>query len=85
MTKKIIRYTDDFENTIVKPYNSGKSLAELNREYGISKSTIQGWVAKAMPVAIEKDKVVTTAEYQAMMKKMAMIEEENEMLKKPWP
>ncbi|WP_349679156.1 transposase [Clostridium sp. UBA4548] len=54
MTKKITRYTDDFKNTIVALYNSGKSLAELNREYGISKSTIQGWVAKATPVAIEK-------------------------------
>jgi len=82
MTKKITRYTDDFKNTIVELYNSGKSLAELNREYGISKSTIQGWVAKATPVAIEKDKVVTTAEYQAMMKKMARLEEENEILKK---
>ncbi len=49
MTKKITRYTDDFKNTIVELYNSGKSLAELNREYGISKSTIQGWVAKATP------------------------------------
>lgn len=37
MTKKITRYTDDFKNTIVDLYNSGKSLAELNREYGISK------------------------------------------------
>lgn len=35
-----------------------------------------------MPVAIEKDKVVITAEYQAMMKKMARLEEENEILKK---
>lgn len=40
MTKKLIRYTDDSKNTIVELYNSGKSLTELNREYGISKSTI---------------------------------------------
>ncbi|KLE14132.1 transposase [Clostridium sp. C8] len=82
MTKKITRYTDDFKNTIVELYNSDKSLAELNREYGISKSTIQGWVSKATPVSIEKDKVVTTAEYQAMIKRMARLEEENEILKK---
>lgn len=82
MARKLTRYTDDFKNTIVELYNSGKSLSELNREYGISKSTVQVWVTKAMPVSIEKHKVVTTSEYQAMMKKMARLEEENEILKK---
>lgn len=35
------KYTEDFKKTIVELYNSGKSLGELNREYGISKSTIK--------------------------------------------
>ncbi|MBV1820459.1 transposase, partial [Bacteroidales bacterium MSK.15.36] len=34
------RYTEDFKKQIVSLYNNGKSLADLNREYGIAKSTI---------------------------------------------
>ncbi|MGK0465800.1 MAG: transposase, partial [Clostridium sp.] len=33
------QYTDEFKNTLVELYNSGKSLADLSREYGIAKST----------------------------------------------
>lgn len=36
------QYTEEFKKTIVELYNSGKSLAELSSEYGISKSTITG-------------------------------------------
>ncbi len=28
------RYTEEYKNTIVELYNSGKTLAELNSEYG---------------------------------------------------
>ncbi|WP_041700774.1 transposase [Clostridium kluyveri] len=40
MLNKSKRYTEDFKNTIVELYKSGKSLSELNSEYGTSKSTI---------------------------------------------
>ncbi|WP_368488932.1 transposase [Clostridium sp. BJN0013] len=40
MSNKSKRYTEDFKNTIVELYKSGKSLSELNSEYGASKSTI---------------------------------------------
>lgn len=79
MSKKLPRYTDNFQNTIVELYNFGKSLAELNHENGISNSTIQRWIVQATPAAIEKDNVFTTVEYQAMMKKIARLEEENEI------
>ena len=75
-------YSEEFKNTIVELYNSGKTLAELNSEYGVAKSTIISWVKKAKPVAIDKDTTVTSADYQAMLKKMAKLEEENEILKK---
>lgn len=75
-------YTDEFRNTLVELYNSGKSLADLSSEYGISKSTITVWINKAKPIVVDKDKTITTAEYQQMLKKMARLEEENEILKK---
>jgi len=76
------QYTDEYRNTLVELYNSGKSLADLSREYGISKSTITVWINKAKPIVVDKDKTITTAEYQQMLKKMARLEEENEILKK---
>lgn len=76
------RYTEEYKNTIIELYNSGKTLAELNGEYGLPKSTIMTWVKKTKPIALDNNKVITQADYQAMLKKMARIEEENEILKK---
>ena len=82
MTK---RYTEEFKNTIVELYNAGKPLKDLNSEYGLPKSTILTWVKKAKPIAVDNNKVVTQADYQALLKKIARIEEENEILKKAMP
>ncbi|SHD78670.1 transposase [[Clostridium] ultunense Esp] len=76
------RYTEEYKNTIVELYNSGKILSELNSEYGLPKSTILTWVKKAKPIAVDNNKIITQADYQSMLKKMARIEEENEILKK---
>jgi len=82
MAKGQKNYTEEFKKTIAELYNSGKSLAELSSEYGISKSTITGWVKKVKPITVDKDTTITSADYQAMLKKMARLEEENEILKK---
>lgn len=76
------RYTEEYKNTIIELYNSDKTLVELNSEYGLPKSTILTWVKKAAPIAVDNNKTITQADYQAMLKKMARIEEENEILKK---
>jgi transposase len=76
------QYTEEFKNTIVELYNSGKNLAELSSEYALSKSTISGWIKKNKPIAVDKDTTITAADYQAVLKKMARLEEENEILKK---
>ena len=76
------QYTDEFKNTIVELYNSGQSLAELSSEYALSKSTLLGWIKKNKPIVVDKNTTITTAEYQAMLKKNKQLEEENEILKK---
>jgi transposase len=76
------QYTDEYKNTIVELYNSGKSLAELSSEYALSKSTITGWINKNKPIVVDKNKTITAADYQALLKKNARLEEENEILKK---
>jgi len=37
-------YTKEFKKQLVDLYNSGKSYGSIEREYGINKSTIRGWV-----------------------------------------
>ena len=39
-------YTDEFREQIVKLVMSGKAIAQIVKEYGISKSTIGTWAAK---------------------------------------
>ncbi|EYE87097.1 hypothetical protein Q428_15370, partial [Fervidicella metallireducens AeB] len=60
----------------------GKSLSELSSEYGISKSTINGWIKNSRPVVIDEGEVVTMKEYKALKQEMARLKEENEILKK---
>jgi transposase len=76
------KYTDEFKKTLVELYNSGKSLADISREYDISKSTVTVWINKSKPIVVYKDKTITTEEFQEMLKKIAKLEEENEILKK---
>ena len=76
------QYTDEFKNTIVELHNSGKSLAELSSKYALAKSTIVGWINKNKPITVDKNKTITAADYQVVLKKLAKIEEENDILKK---
>ena len=40
------KYSEDFKKTIVTLYESGKTYADIKKEYGISSSTLSGWVKK---------------------------------------
>jgi transposase len=43
MSKKQPTYTADFKRKIAELVESGKSLAEISREYGMSKGTASTW------------------------------------------
>ena len=76
------RYTQEYKDMIVDLYKSGMSLAELSAEYGIAKSTMNGWIDKKKEIKIDDNEVMTKQEIMAMKKEMARIKEENEILKK---
>ena len=76
------RYDQEYKNMIVDLFKSGMSLAELSSEYGIAKSTINGWVKDVKEVKIDENEVMTLKEVKALKKEMAKIKEENEILKK---
>ena len=79
------RYDQEYKNMIVELFKSGMSLAELSSEYGIAKSTINGWVKDVKEIKIDENEVMALKEVKALKKEMARIKEENEILKKLWP
>ena len=76
------RYDQEYKDMIVELFKSGMSLAELSSEYGIAKSTINGWVKDVKEIKVDDNEVMTLKEVKALKKEMARIKEENEILKK---
>lgn len=65
-------YTDEYKEMISDLYNSGMSVTEISSEYGIAKSTINGWIKNNKKIKINDEEFMT-------MKEIARIKEENEI------
>lgn len=77
------KYTKEFKQQIVDLYNaSSKSLSELESEYGVSRSTVAGWIKNLSSINISENQTITLKEYQDFQKKNRELELENEILKK---
>lgn len=63
MAKNQKSYTPEFKQQIVDLYNSGgTSYPQLEREYGVSKSTLSTWIKQLSPVKISEEQTVTLKE-----------------------
>ena len=60
----------------------GTSYPQLEREYGVNRSTISGWVKQLSPISVSEGKTVTLKEYKALQKENQRLRIENEILKK---
>ena len=76
------RYDQEYKDMIVELFKSGMNLAELSSEYGIAKSTINGWIKDVKEIKVDENEVMTLKEVKTLKKEMARIKEENEILKK---
>ena len=76
------KYSEDFKQSIVSLYNAGKSSTELCKEYGMSSSTIHKWIKKYTEVRVSDTEILTMSEVKKLQKKLALLEEENIILKK---
>lgn len=76
------KYSEEFKQSIVSLYNSGKSSTEICKEYGMSSSTLHKWIKKYTEIKISDTETLTMAEIKKMQKKLALLEEENIILKK---
>lgn len=43
MSGKTKNYTDEFKKQIIAIKDSGRSISDISREYGVAKSTISKW------------------------------------------
>lgn len=82
MGRKVKSYTQEYKNTIIELFNSGKTYAEISSEYGVPKTTIRQWVNKANNINNNNTSNKNDADLKAIKKKMAQLEQENEILKK---
>ena len=80
MGRKVKSYTEEYKNTIIDLFNSGKTYAEISDEYGVPKTTIRQWVKKNNTVSDNDISNESDAEIKAMKKRMAKLEQENEIL-----
>lgn len=82
MSNKKTRYTGEFKKTLVTLYQSGKTYSQIKTEYGVSSSTLSGWIKQYSEVKIDDDTILTAKQIKALQKRNAQLEEENIILKK---
>jgi transposase len=83
MAKNQKNYTPEFKQQIVSLYRTGNySYPQLEREYGVSRSTISGWVKSLSPIQISEDETISAKDYKALQKENQHLKIENEILKK---
>lgn len=77
-------YTEKFKKQIVALRNNGKIIAEISREYGVAKSTINKWVSDYSNTGSFKAKDNRSDvenELLKLKKENARLEMENDILK----
>ena len=74
------RYDQDYKDMIVDLFKSGMSVSEISSEYGIAKSTINGWIKDVKEIKVDENEVMPLKEVKELKKEMARIKEENEIL-----
>ena len=82
MSSKNPKYTQEYKQTIVNLYHSGKIYSEIHKEYGISHSALSNWIKHYSEVKIDDETVFTAKQIKELQKRKAQLEEEILILKK---
>ncbi|MDA9472556.1 Mobile element protein [Enterococcus sp. 5H] len=73
------KYNNDFRKTIVELYQSGTSVNDLSREYGVSSVTIYSWLKRLSPI---NEEGMTSDDITELIKENQRLKEDNDILKK---
>ena len=79
--KEVKRYDKVFKATIVELHKNGRSIAQLSREYGISKQSIASWIKLSQKVGKIEGEEISYKELLELRKKVKILEEDNDILK----
>ena len=79
--KEAKRYDKVFKATIVELHKNGRSIAQLSREYGISKQSIASWIKLSQKVGKIEGEEISYKELLELRKKVKILEEDNDILK----
>ena len=82
MARSYNKFDEEYKKTIVELYENGKTVSELEREYGIGHSTITNWINKYQKINTLSGKVTTNNEVDKLKKELKKAQLENEILKK---
>ena len=75
-------YDEDFKRTLVELYHNGKTQASLIKEYGVSQTALTRWIKQYSTVETDDGEILTAKQVKDLQKRMARLEEENQILKK---
>ena len=76
------RYDEEFKQSLVNLYQTGKTQSELCKDYGVSQTALSKWIKQFSQVKLEDNTVMTDKKIQELQKRNAQLEEENLILKK---
>ena len=71
--KSRTKYSEEFNKTIVNLLKSGKSYADIQKEYGVSSSALFNWIRKYSQVRVDNDTVLTAKQIQELQKQNAYL------------
>ena len=71
------RYDEEFKQSLVNLYQTGKTQSELCKDYGISQTALSKWIKQYSQVKLEDNTVMTAKQIQELQKRNAQLEEEN--------
>ena len=71
------RYDQDYKDMIVDLFKSGMSVSEISSEYGIPKSTINGWIKDVKEIKVDENEVMTLKEVKELKKEMQELRRHN--------
>ena len=77
-------FTDEFKQQIVKLYNTGKTKAEICREYDLSRNVIDRWIKRINETGSTKESDNRTLEEMELIrlrKENKQLKMENDILK----
>lgn len=76
------KYDDEFKRNVVRKVLDGQSVSSVSREIGVNESLIYKWKRAALDNGDGIKSGVELAEAAALKKRIRVLEQENEILKK---